>query len=191
VLSERVLWIVSALAAPIGIVALIVFGNTGDSGLYKVDLGDWNTSSWTMVTQSWAGLVLLALSITTDSASGSCAYVRLSFSHGRPRFQPISRDSAIVVSAVSIPVAEGKKMASDVDGRRCDGSVAVFSHSKLSATWCKTGAHFRYSGVANNMIADVTSGHSEDRWFWTSLPPRYLWSMTPTDITMEHYIILC
>ncbi len=61
VLSERVIWFVAAITVPIGLLALFYFGNTPTVGVYKVDLGDWNTSSWTVVTQSWPGLMLLAL----------------------------------------------------------------------------------------------------------------------------------
>jgi len=61
VLSEKVILLVSAVAFPIGIVALLAFGAVPHAGKLSIDVGGWNTSSWTMVTQFWPGLVLLAL----------------------------------------------------------------------------------------------------------------------------------
>jgi hypothetical protein len=61
VLSEKMIQVVSAVAFPIGIVALLAFGNIPNIRQRNIDLGAWNTSSWTMVTQFWPGLVLLAL----------------------------------------------------------------------------------------------------------------------------------
>jgi hypothetical protein len=61
VLSERVIQLVSAVAFPIGIVALLAFGIVPHVEKLNVDIGEWNKSSWTMVTQFWPGLVLLAL----------------------------------------------------------------------------------------------------------------------------------
>jgi hypothetical protein len=60
-LSERVISIVGAVAAPIGLLALLYFGDTPTLESYKMDLGAWSTSSWTVVTQGWTGLVLLSL----------------------------------------------------------------------------------------------------------------------------------
>ena len=60
-LSERVISIVGAIAAPIGLLALLYFGNTPTLESYKIDLGVWNSSSWTVLAQDWAGLVLLSL----------------------------------------------------------------------------------------------------------------------------------
>jgi hypothetical protein len=63
-LSTKVLWTVSAIAFPVGIAALVLFGNlsTSTEGLKpRVELGEWQTSSWLITTQSWSGLVLIAL----------------------------------------------------------------------------------------------------------------------------------
>jgi hypothetical protein len=63
-LSPKVIWYVGAIALPIGIAALIYFAYVPAVGVYgegKIDLGDWNSSSWMMIAQSWAGLVLLSL----------------------------------------------------------------------------------------------------------------------------------
>jgi hypothetical protein len=63
-LSTKVLWSVSAVAFPIGIIALLLFGNlsTSTEALKpRVELGEWQTSSWLITTQSWSGLILIAL----------------------------------------------------------------------------------------------------------------------------------
>jgi hypothetical protein len=55
---------VAVVAFPIGVAALIYFAyvpNAESYGAGKIDLGEWNSSSWTMITQSWAGLALMAL----------------------------------------------------------------------------------------------------------------------------------
>jgi hypothetical protein len=60
-LSETVVSIVGAIAAPIGLLALLYFGSTPTLESYKIDLGEWNSSSWAVIAQDWAGLVLLSL----------------------------------------------------------------------------------------------------------------------------------
>jgi hypothetical protein len=63
-LSTKVLWTVGAIAFPVGIAALVFFGNlsTSTEGLKpRVELGEWQTSSWLITTQSWSGLILIAL----------------------------------------------------------------------------------------------------------------------------------
>jgi hypothetical protein len=63
-LSTKVLWSVSAIAFPVGIAALVLFGNLSTSTEAfkpRVELGEWQTSSWLITTQSWSGLVLIAL----------------------------------------------------------------------------------------------------------------------------------
>jgi len=63
-LSPKVIRHVGFIAFPIGIAALIYFAYVPTVGMYgegKIDLGGWNSSSWMMIAQSWAGLVLLSL----------------------------------------------------------------------------------------------------------------------------------
>src|ERR1035438_3943880 len=60
-LSDTVVSIVGAIAAPIGLLALLYFGSTPTLESYKIDLGEWNSSSWAVIAQDWAGLVLLSL----------------------------------------------------------------------------------------------------------------------------------
>jgi oligosaccharide repeat unit polymerase len=60
-LSERVILAVSAVAFPIGLIALFAFGNIPGSQKLNVDVGQWSTSSWTVVTQIWPVLALLGL----------------------------------------------------------------------------------------------------------------------------------
>jgi len=62
-LSQKVIQYVGAVAFPIGLAALASFAylpSAGDNAS-TVDLGSWNYSSWTVITQSWSGLVLLSL----------------------------------------------------------------------------------------------------------------------------------
>jgi len=165
VLSERVLWIVSALAAPIGIVALIVFGNTGDSGLYKVDLGDWNTSSWTMVTQSWAGLVLLALIYYYGFRKWLMVpmygYLLVMAVQGFNRFRVIL--PLLYLLLVYLSRKEKKWPPMWMVGVAM-AVLLVFFPLKTIGHMVQNGEPISdIAGVANNMIADVTSGHSEDQ----------------------------
>ena len=63
-LSPKIIRKVSAIALPIGVAALIYFAyvpTVGAYGVGRIDLGDWNSSSWTMIAQSWPGMVLLSL----------------------------------------------------------------------------------------------------------------------------------
>ena len=63
-LSPKVIRNVGAIALPIGVAALIYFAYVPTVGVYgegRIDLGDWNSSSWIIIAQSWAGLVLLSL----------------------------------------------------------------------------------------------------------------------------------
>jgi hypothetical protein len=63
-LSAKVIRNIGAIALPIGIAALAYFAylpNMQGYGTGQIDLGEWNSSSWTMITQSWAGLILMAL----------------------------------------------------------------------------------------------------------------------------------
>jgi hypothetical protein len=63
-LSRRVVHAVTAVTFPVGVGALIYFAylpNAEPYGAGGIDLGEWNSSSWTMITQSWSGLALMAL----------------------------------------------------------------------------------------------------------------------------------
>lgn len=62
-LRPPVVYLVAAIAGPIGIVGLLLFARVpgiDNSGAYAA-LGDWGTSSYVTIVQAWAGLVLLAL----------------------------------------------------------------------------------------------------------------------------------
>jgi hypothetical protein len=60
-LSLRHIWTIVAVVFPFGLFGLYAFsfipGLTGD----RVELGEWQTSSWLGITQVWTGLALLAL----------------------------------------------------------------------------------------------------------------------------------
>jgi hypothetical protein len=63
-LSERGIRLVAAVALPVGVLALISFAYLPAASAYgtpNIDLGNWSSSSWMMIAQSWAGLVLLSL----------------------------------------------------------------------------------------------------------------------------------
>ncbi len=60
-LSERVILAVVAITFPIGIIAILAFGYLPSGGRLNIDVGQWSTSSWIVVTQNWPILALLAL----------------------------------------------------------------------------------------------------------------------------------
>jgi oligosaccharide repeat unit polymerase len=60
-LSIRVVQWVSAVTFPIGILSLLIAGAVPNADNMTVNLGEWGTSSWTMITQFWPILAILAL----------------------------------------------------------------------------------------------------------------------------------
>ena len=62
-LSLRYIWIVVAIAFPLGVVGLLAFANVPGLAVAREALepGEWQTSSYLFITQVWAGLALLAL----------------------------------------------------------------------------------------------------------------------------------
>jgi hypothetical protein len=62
-LSLRYIWIVVAIAFPLGIAGLLTFANVPGLSVVKdaLEPGEWQTSSYFFITQVWAGLALLAL----------------------------------------------------------------------------------------------------------------------------------
>lgn len=62
-LSLRYIWVVVAIAFPLGIVGLLTFANVPGLAALKEALepGEWQTSSYFFIMQVWAGLALLAL----------------------------------------------------------------------------------------------------------------------------------
>jgi hypothetical protein len=62
-LSLRYIWIVVAIAFPLGIVGLLTFANVPGLSVVKdaLEPGEWQTSNYFFITQVWAGLALLAL----------------------------------------------------------------------------------------------------------------------------------
>lgn len=60
-LSLQHIWRVALLALPIGIVGLFLLGNIPGLERPEIDLGEWQESSWPLITMTWAGLALLAL----------------------------------------------------------------------------------------------------------------------------------
>jgi hypothetical protein len=60
-LSLKHIWSVVAIAFPLGLFGLWAFTNLPGVESERVELGEWQTSSWFFITQVWAGLALLAL----------------------------------------------------------------------------------------------------------------------------------
>lgn len=60
-LSLRYIWVVVAVAFPIGVVGVALIGNVPGFEKPEIDFGEWQESSWLLITTTWAGLSLLAL----------------------------------------------------------------------------------------------------------------------------------
>ena len=60
-LSLRNIWTVVGIAFPIGVLAVAVLGSVPGFEKPEIDFGEWQESSWLIVTTTWAGLSLLAL----------------------------------------------------------------------------------------------------------------------------------
>jgi hypothetical protein len=62
-LSLRYIWVVVAIAFPLGIIGLLVFANVPGLSVARdvAEPGEWQTSNYFFITQVWAGLALLAL----------------------------------------------------------------------------------------------------------------------------------
>lgn len=60
-LSLRHIWSVVLVVFPLGLWGLWAFTNLPGMDTERVELGEWQTSSWLFITQVWAGLSLLAL----------------------------------------------------------------------------------------------------------------------------------
>jgi len=60
-LSLRHIWLVVAIAFPIGLVGVALIGNVPGFEKPDIDFGEWQESSWLFITTAWAGLSLLAL----------------------------------------------------------------------------------------------------------------------------------
>ena len=60
-LSLRHIWSVVIVVFPLGLWGLWAFTNLPGFETERVELGEWQTSSWLFITQVWAGLALLAL----------------------------------------------------------------------------------------------------------------------------------
>jgi hypothetical protein len=60
-LSLTNVWLIVGIVLPIGIASLFFTSQLPGLGESSLDLGEWENSSWIPVTQSWAGLALLAL----------------------------------------------------------------------------------------------------------------------------------
>lgn len=60
-LSLRHIWTVVVIAFPIGVLGVAFIGNVPGFEKPEIDFGEWQQSSWLLITTTWAGLALLAL----------------------------------------------------------------------------------------------------------------------------------
>ncbi len=60
-LSLRHIWTVVAVAFPIGVIGVALVSNVPGFERPDVDFGEWQDSSWLVITSTWAGLSLLGL----------------------------------------------------------------------------------------------------------------------------------
>lgn len=57
----RHIWTVVAVAFPVGLIGLALLSNIPGLEKPQIDLGEWQASSWVLITMTWAGLAFLAL----------------------------------------------------------------------------------------------------------------------------------
>jgi hypothetical protein len=60
-LSLRHIWTVVVIAFPIGVLGVALIGSVPGFEKPEIDFGEWQESSWLLITTTWAGLALLAL----------------------------------------------------------------------------------------------------------------------------------
>jgi len=60
-LSLRHIWTVAVVAFPIGVMGVAFIGRVPGIEMPELDLGEWQESSYLLITTTWAGLALLAL----------------------------------------------------------------------------------------------------------------------------------
>jgi hypothetical protein len=60
-LSLRHIWTVVTIAFPIGVLGVALIGNVPGFEKPEIDFGEWQESSWLLITTTWTGLSLLAL----------------------------------------------------------------------------------------------------------------------------------
>jgi hypothetical protein len=60
-LSLRHIWAVVTIAFPIGVLGVALIGNVPGFEKPEIDFGEWQESSWLLITTTWTGLALLAL----------------------------------------------------------------------------------------------------------------------------------
>jgi hypothetical protein len=165
VLSENVIWFVAAVSAPIGLVALLYFGNTPTAGVYKVDLGDWNTSSWTVITQSWTGLALLALiyyyGFRKVLVVPMSAYLLVMAVQGYNRFRVIVPLLFLLCIWLS---RKGRKWPPTWMTLAGLGVLLVFFPMKTIGRMLQSGEPISdITEVSANILSDVTTGRNQDQ----------------------------
>jgi hypothetical protein len=164
-LSERVVWSVGAIAAPIGLVALIYFGYTPTLEIHKFDLGAWNSSSWTMIAQSWTGLVLLSLiyyyGFRKVFVVPMCAYLLIMAVQGFNRFRVVVPVLYLLLVWLS---RNGKKWPPLwMLGFALALSLVLFPLKTIGRMVQNGEPVSDIAEVTSNMISDATSGRSADQ----------------------------
>ena len=164
-LSKRVISIVGAIAAPIGLLSLLYFGDTPTLESYKIDLGAWNSSSWAVIGQDWAGLVLLSLiyyyGFRKVLIAPMCAYLLVMAVQRGPRYRVVIPLIFMLLVWLSRKGEKWPRLWMVGTGLAV---TLVFFPMKTIGSMVHKGERISHiAEVAGNQIADVTRGEAGDQ----------------------------
>ena len=164
-LSERAIKIVGAIAAPIGIVALLYFAHIPALEVHRTDLGDWNSSSWTLIAQTWTGLVLLSLiyyyGFRKAFVVPMCVYLLIMAVQGFDRFRVVLPLIYLLLVWLS---RKGRKWPPlGMVGAALAVSFVFFPMKTIGTMIQKGEPVSDIVDVARNEIADATRGQAGDQ----------------------------
>jgi hypothetical protein len=164
-LSKKVIWVVAALAAPIGVMALLSFGYTPTLGAYKFDMGAWNSSSLSFSAQSWTGLALLSLiyyyGFRKLFVVPMCAYLLVMAVQGYDRFRVMV--PLIYLLFVWLSRERRKWPPLWLAGTAVAVSLLFFPMKTIGSMVQKGEPVSDVAEVTLNIISDATSGQSGDQ----------------------------
>ena len=165
-LSERVISIVGAIAAPIGLLALLYFGDTPTLESYKIDLGAWNSSTWTVIAQPWAGLVLLSLiyyhGFRKVLVAPMCAYLLVMAVQGGSRYRVVIPLIFMLLVWLS---RKGKKWPRLwMVGTGLAVTLVFFPMKTIGSMLHKGEPVSHIAELAGNEIADAARGQAGDQY---------------------------
>ncbi len=164
-LSSRFIWLVAAIAFPIGIVGLFLLGNLPGLPKPEIEWGEWQESSWLIITMTWAGLALLALiywyGFRWWLLSPMLVYLLLMSVQGYHRFR------------VVIPLLLLVQIYLDRRGRRWPqpwmlvgflALILIFFPLKTIGKMTQTGASFtEIKDTSSEIMADAMAGQAGDQ----------------------------